>query len=107
MNSTCAKCHSDLEGLKPKVKEIQDEPTHRETEIGEKLVELDNKLTDAVANGTMSDEDIAEVRSLYRDAQFYWDFVFVENSEGVHNSSLTKETLDKAEKLADQALAMF
>jgi nitrite reductase (cytochrome c-552) len=107
MNSTCAQCHSDLDALKAKVKEIQDETTTRETEIGEKLVQLDGKLTDAVNNGTMSDEDLDTVRSLYRDAQFYWDFVFVENSEGVHNSALTKETLDKAEELVDQALAKF
>ena len=73
----------------------------------EGLLSLDEKLTDAVNNGTMSDEDLDTVRSLYRDAQFYWDFVFVENSEGVHNSALTKETLDKAEELVDQALAKF
>ena len=42
-----------------------------------------------------------------RDAQFYWDFVFVENSEGVHNPSLTNNCLEKAENLTAEALGMF
>ena len=42
-----------------------------------------------------------------RDAQFYWDFVFVENSNGAHNSKLTYACLDKAQELTEQALGMF
>ena len=38
---------------------------------------------------------------------FYWDFVFVENSGGAHNSTLTNDCLDKAEAAVDEALAML
>ena len=45
--------------------------------------------------------------ALNRKGQWYWDFVFVENSEGAHNSSLDNECLDKAEALIDEALVFF
>ena len=54
-----------------------------------------------------SEEELDAVRALARDAQFYWDFVFVENSEGAHNPSLTTECLDKAETLTNEALGML
>ncbi len=106
MADTCAKCH-DTTTLADKVADIQTKTTTRETEIGEKLKELDELLTQAVANNTLSEEDLAKVRSLNRDGQFLWDFVYVENSEGAHNSKLTFETLDEAEKRIDEALSML
>ena len=69
--------------------------------------ELSLTAARALVAGGATDEQLAEVRSLARDAQFYWDFVFVENSEGAHNPSLTNDCLDKAESLTQQALGMF
>ena len=106
MSNTCAQCHGTAD-VTAMVESIQTATTTRENEIGEKLVELDTKLSEAVANNTLSEEDLETVRSLNRDGQFLWDFVYVENSEGFHNTSLTEETLDKAEELIDEALAML
>ena len=64
-----------------------------------------NALSDVFAMAP-SDE-LAALWKLQRNAQFYWDFVMVENSEGAHNPDLTFETLDKAEAAADQALSML
>lgn len=104
IDSTCSACHADLVS---EVKALQANVEKRTNAVGEKLVDLTEKLADAVAKGSLSGKQLDEVRSLARNAQFYWDFVFVENSEGAHNSALTYQCLDKAEKLADQALAMF
>lgn len=104
METTCAACHSDLDGM---VKSIQAEITGQESVVGNKLADLNAKLAAAIANGTASEETLTAVRSLDRDAQFYWDFVYVENSEGAHNSKLSRYCLDKAEELADQALALL
>ena len=52
-------------------------------------------------------EELDAIRVLNRRGQFYWDFVFVENSEGAHNSKLTEECLDKAEQLIDEAMALI
>jgi len=104
IKATCAACHPDLEGF---VKGIQTQAEERTIAIGNKLEELTNKLADAVASGTYAEEELGAIRELNRKGQFYWDFVFVENSEGAHNSRLTTECLDKAEKLVDEALGLF
>ena len=60
-----------------------------------------------VPKGDMPEKTLNEVRALARDAQFYWDFVFVENSEGAHNPKLTEFCLDKAEELTNQAINLM
>jgi len=97
-------CHTDLAG---EVADIQAQVTARETVIGQKLAELHTRIGEAAANGTMSEAELAELRQTVRDAQFYWDFCFVENSEGAHNSVMAKYLLDKAEELVDEGLAKF
>lgn len=104
IDDTCAVCHSDLVGF---VKGIQDETRAREDAIAEQLVELNSKLAAAVEAGVLTEEQLDAIRAVNRDAQFYWDFVYVENSEGAHNRKLTNECLDKAEQLCQQALAML
>jgi nitrite reductase (cytochrome c-552) len=104
IESTCSNCHADIVA---EVAEIQEEAEARTNEIGYKLQDLTDQLAEAVANETIDDETYAAVAELNRDAQFYWDFVFVENSEGAHNSALTNDCLDKADDLVDQALELL
>ena len=68
---------------------------------------MTEKLALAVESGEYTEEELNGIRAVARDAQFYWDFVFVENSEGAHNSALDSDCLDKAEALANQAMGMF
>ena len=100
---TCAVCHKDTDMTK-KVHDLQDEITGRETEVGEKLSALKDALAGAVADGSRSEEELNELRSLYRSAQWYWDFCYVENSEGAHNSALARKCLDTSESLIDDAM---
>ena len=104
ITASCAGCHADLAGF---VGGIQAKAEERTIAIGTKLETLTNKLADAVASGAYTEEELEAIRGLNRKGQFYWDFVFVENSEGAHNSKLTHECLDKAEKLIDEALTLF
>ena len=75
--------------------------------IGDKLVDLNNKLAAAVADGSKSDDELNALRELNRTSQFYWDWVMVENSDGAHNSALAQDTLDKSEAAVDEALAQL
>lgn len=104
MSGTCAECHTDLVG---EVRAIQEETERRTYAIGYLLEGLTEKLVKAVESGEYSDEELNAIRAVARDAQFYWDFVMVENSEGAHNSQLNAECLDKAEALANKAMGMF
>ena len=103
IENTCSECHTDLV---KEVKEVQEAVEARTYEIGYKLEDLTEKLAAAVEKGS-SDADLAQIRFLARDAQFYWDFVFVENAEGAHNPTLTNECLDKADELCTKALDLI
>lgn len=107
MENTCITCHGSAETVNAKVTATQAAVTARETEVGELLADLTEKLAAAVEGKEYTEEELEAIRALNRDAQFYWDFVFVENSEGVHNSLLSRQCLDKAESLANEALALF
>ena len=104
IKSTCSECHTDL---KADVQAIQEKTLSRTREVADLLVELHNRIAEAAASGEYTDEELEAIRAVARDAQFYWDFVFVENSNGAHNSKLTYECLDKAQELTEQALGMF
>ena len=104
IQATCAGCHADLAGF---VRGIQEPIKSRTNDVGVKLETLTNRLADAVASGSYTDEQLTTVRALNRKGQWYWDFVFVENSDGAHNSSLTKKCLDRAEAFIDAALEIL
>ena len=104
IKASCAMCHPDLEGF---VKGIQAKAEERTVAIGTKLEDLTNKLAEAVASEKYTEDELNAIRALNRKGQFYWDFVFVENSEGAHNSRLTTECLDKAEGFINEALGLF
>ena len=104
MTGTCAECHTDLVG---EVRAIQEETERRTYAVGYLLEGLTEKLVKAVESGEYTEEELNAIRAVARDAQFYWDFVMVENSEGAHNSQLNAECLDKAEALANKAMGMF
>ena len=104
IESTCSACHEDLAA---DIHALQDELNKRTDDVALILVDLTEQLAAVVEKGEMAEDKLNEVRSLARDAQFYWDFVFVENSEGAHNSALTNDCLDKAEKLANEAIALL
>ena len=111
LKDTCSMCHNGT-GSNPAdvptlVKSIQEEITGREKVISGKLVQINTKLAAAIQSGSLADDVIEQIKKLDRDAQFYWDFVYVENAEGAHNSALSRQCLDKAEQLADQALALL
>lgn len=104
IQAECSKCHQDLVA---EVHAVQEKADARTREIADKLVDLTETLAAAVEGGEYTEEELDAIRALARDAQFYWDFVFVENSNGAHNPSLTNECLDKADALTAEAMGMF
>ena len=59
----------------------------------------------AVEAGEMSEDDLNALRDNHREAQFYWDYVFVENGEGFHNQQKQLGYLDHAQKIIDEAMS--
>ena len=104
IDAECSRCHADLV---TQIHELQEKVDTRTTEISDQLVELTETLAKAVESGEYTEAELDAIRALARDAQFYWDFVFVENAEGAHNYALTTECLDMAESLTAEAMGMF
>ena len=102
--NNCSACHVDLVS---EVRAVQEQVESRTYSVGYELEYLTELLAAAVESGEYAEEDLDAVRSLARDAQFYWDFVFVENAEGAHNPTLTYDCLDKAEALTNQAIGLL
>ena len=103
----CAVCHGSAENTVSLVQGIQTKVTARETEVGNKLSALKDELTAAVSAGSMNEEELNAVRKLHREAQWFFDFCYVENSEGAHNSSLAYSCLDTSEAKIDEAMGLL
>ena len=103
---TCAKCHADTDMTKL-VKGIQERVTARETEVGNKLSEFKTALAEAVSADAKSEEELDAIRKLHREAQWFFDFCYVENAEGAHNSELAMRCLDTSESKIAEAMALL
>jgi len=103
----CAACHGSAESTIALVQGIQTKVTARETEVGNKLSALKDELTAAVSAGQMGEEELDAVRKLHREAQWFFDFCYVENSEGAHNSALAYNCLDTSETKIDEAMNLL
>ena len=64
-------------------------------------------FSEAIAAGTLSDEDVAALHKLHREGQWFFDFCYVENAEGAHNSALAHHCLDVAEEKIDEGMALL
>jgi nitrite reductase (cytochrome c-552) len=89
------------------VQTIQTKVTARETEVGNKLSGLKDALTAAAADGKLGAEELDAVRKLHREAQWFFDFCYVENSEGAHNSALSLSCLETSEAKINEALTLL
>ena len=104
--ASCAQCHGDTD-MTAFVKGIQEKVTARETEVGNRLSAMKDALAAAVASGTWSEDNLNAVRKLHREAQWFFDYCYVENSEGAHNSELSMHCLDTADAKIDEAMALL
>ena len=109
---SCLACHKEF-GAKTAddmitfVTNIQNRITAEETRVGNLLLTFKHTLAEANQSGTWDEEKLNEVRELYRKAQWFFDFCYVENAEGAHNSELATRCLNTAEELINQGMALL
>ncbi|MBR0282104.1 MAG: ammonia-forming cytochrome c nitrite reductase subunit c552 [Oscillibacter sp.] len=103
---TCVTCHGDTD-MVSFVRRLQARVTARETEVGNELSAFKDALAAAVEAGKMSETKLDEVRNVYREAQWFFDFCYVENAEGAHNSELAFRCLDTADAKIAEGLALL
>lgn len=110
--ASCLTCHKDL-GAKTAdemitfINNIQNRIIAEETRVGNLLMEFKRALAQANQSGKWDEAKLDEVRELYRKAQWFFDYCYVENSEGAHNSELSTRCLNTAEELINQGMALL
>ena len=110
--ATCVRCHGDT-NMVQKVRRIQDSVTTKERLVGENLAAFKEALADANkaaaegAVGAKTEEQLTAVRKVYREAQWFFDFCYVENAEGAHNSELAFRCLDLAQARIDVGMELL
>ena len=102
--STCVQCHEDID-MTDFVHKLQARVTARETEVGNRLSEFKNALAKANSEKKLNEDALNAVRKIYREAQWFFDFCYVENSEGAHNSDLSFRCLDTADQKITEGMA--
>lgn len=103
--ASCSSCHGDPARVVADAEGLQGEVYQMQNRIGELLEEYIKTL--AAQRENLAPETLEKARSLHRQAQIRWDFVFVENSTGFHNYSRSMEYLKQAEELLAEGFSLL
>ncbi len=95
----CSKCHANL---RAEVAAIQSEIMQIEQNAGYRAVSFIHNFENALNAGTLNDEQISRLQYIQRAACYYWNLASAENSEGAHNSDLSRECIAKTHALLDE-----
>ena len=95
----CSSCHKDL---KAEVKAWQDEIDGATAVLGNRCMKFIGNFEDAIASGKLTDKQLERLRWIQRASCYYWNLAAAENSEGAHNPTYYRYTLDKANEILDE-----
>jgi len=109
IKDVCLSCHLQMTeaDVVAMVEGLQAHYRQRRVAVGERLAAFNDRFASAIEDGSLTDTQLAEIRALNREAQWYWDWMFTENSDGVHNPVQSRQCLDKAEALIDKGEGML
>lgn len=101
---SCLKCHSDqtAEEIVKLAESVQKPVVEKTDSVGLELEAYINDLANLIEQGNLDEDTKEELQAIQREAQFFWDYVFVENSEGFHNQEKALKYLDHSEELINK-----
>ena len=79
----------------------------KQNRIGEDLAVFIDAVAAKRDNGAVDEVTMTRLQQIHREAQFYWDFIWVENSEGFHNWAEAHRVLDKADALIKEGMEVL
>ena len=108
IKQSCISCHGgEPKDLVLKVEDIQRAVYNKQQEVSDQLLDFVNRLSTVVKEGSIEGADLEKLQDIHRKAQFKWDFVFVENSEGFHNSNKSHKNLEEAGQLIKEGIEIL
>lgn len=104
VENTCMGCHRawGVDGVVARSEAVQKDVYEKQNRIGEELADFIQAVGAARANGDLDEDNLVRIQRIHREAQFFWDFIWVENSNGFHNWGEAHRVLDKAEGLINE-----
>jgi nitrite reductase (cytochrome c-552) len=95
VEASCLPCHRDQskEWLVESVKSAQAKTGDLQRTAGQLVARAHEAIAAAAKAPNVNEAELANARELVREAQWYWDFVAMENSSGFHNAPLMIKTL--------------
>ena len=109
VEGTCMGCHRNwgVDGVVSRSEAVQGRVYEKQNRIGQELADFIEAVGAARSNGPMDQITLTRLQQIHREAQFYWDFIWVENSNGFHNWNEAHRVLDKAEALIKEGMALL
>lgn len=106
---SCLKCHSNSseEDIIKRAEHLQAPVVEMTDEVGFALESFIKKVGQAIQAGTLKGDELEKIRTIHRHAQLYFDYVFVENSEGFHNQKKSLDNLTKAQELINEGMDLL
>ena len=100
-DTACAPCHGGGDAaILQLIADTQQSSRSRTLAQGERLAAFQDAFAAAISAGQLTEERISVLQGLEREAVWYWDWVFSENGNGVHNYEGNHRWMD----LVDDAL---
>ena len=94
------RCEKFIKNFESKVATEQDD----EANPGQKVLKLDEAF--AASNGIDADT-LARLQQIQRESCYYWNLAAAENSEGAHNPTYYRHTLDLGNQILDEGDALL
>lgn len=94
------RCEKFIKNLESKVATEQDDPSNE----GQKILKLDEAF--AAQNGIDADK-LARLQQIQRESCYYWNLAAAENSEGAHNPTYYRHTLELGNQILDEGDALL
>jgi len=108
VEASCLGCHQESEEeLIENAEAVQREVYETTNEAAEMLKEFIEAFETAQNNGELSDDVITQAREYHQRAMWRWDFVFVENGTGFHNSGFALEILEESMDYTRQGMSLI
>jgi nitrite reductase (cytochrome c-552) len=104
VEDNCSACHDDFAA---EVQKKHDDYYERVQAVSFELEAMVKEFVVQVEAGTLTGDNLTNMQQIHRSAQWYWDWVMVENSSGAHNFSLSMAELDTCEKFIAEGNALL
>lgn len=103
---SCQACHYDWSADETiaEAQALQGEVYEKQNRVGAELAEFILAVGERRQQGTLAPETLEKLQAIHREAQFYWDFIWVENSNGFHNWEEAHRVLNNADRLIQEGV---